>query len=94
MNPEAVSQQDVQMLHRALLIANQAVLQTLVSECATEQRAGRVHYDTRPMVDPREHRPNTVDWHAELLSFGESVGLLVRHPADRYLVAVMPTLPR
>lgn len=46
-------------------------------------------YDTRPMLDPREHSGQVIDMAMELISFGEAVGALHRHPQRRHLVRVL-----
>jgi hypothetical protein len=43
-------------------------------------------YDTRPMLDPREHSGPVLDMHAELLQFGQDTGALVRHPSQPHLL--------
>ena len=84
-----LSEQDKQALERGMLIANAAVIHAVISYCALQRcAAGVVQYDTRPMLDPREVKPATLDWHAELLSYGESVGLLQRDSAERHLVKI------
>ncbi len=82
---------DMQLLRRGLAIGNQAVIDTVRTE------AVRVNlpepgdwFDTRPMLDPREHAPENINSAAEALSYGESAGLLRRHPVQRHLVCLVP----
>lgn len=51
-------------------------------------------YDTRPMLDPREHAGPVIDQALEALRFGEASNALLRHPQHRHLVRVLvqPTL--
>jgi hypothetical protein len=83
--------QDMQLLQRGLAIGNQAVIETVECEAVRVQlpEPGR-WYDTRPMLDPREHAPQVIDMAAEALSYGETAGLLRRHTAHRHLVCIVP----
>lgn len=46
-------------------------------------------YDTRPMLDPREHCGQAVDMAVETLRFGEAAGAFLRHPTQRHLVRIL-----
>lgn len=84
------TEEDKQVLERACLIANQSVLMAVISQAAPVRGpGGLLQYDTRPMVDPRENKPASLDWNAELLRYGESVGLLARNPQERHLVRLV-----
>lgn len=67
-------------------IAGASVINLVTSECVTQKVRGVIYYDTRPMVDPREHSPANVDWHAEVLAYGLAVGILQRDTTDHHLV--------
>lgn len=49
---------------------------------------GRKWYDTRPMVDPREHCPECVDMAREALEYGLKCGVLIQHQTFAWLVRV------
>ena len=68
-------------LHRAVRIANAAVVADIESNCpALRSPCGRITwYDVRPMLDPREHSPQVVDMATEAITYGVEAGLLLRH---------------
>jgi hypothetical protein len=83
---------DASLLQQGLAIANAAV----ISDIETE--AVRVHialpgrwYDTRPMLDPREHCGPVIDMAAQSLAYAEASGLIHRHAHERHLVCINPT---
>jgi hypothetical protein len=45
-----------------------------------------IWYDTRPMVDEREHSPEFIDMARLSLDHAQSTGLFVQHPVHTYLV--------
>lgn len=53
------------------------------------------YWDTRPMLDPREHSAAWIDMAEQALAYAELRGLIQRHPADHHLVRVqyVPVLP-
>lgn len=89
-SPQTISKADVQLLRRGLALGNAAVVDTVRSEGVRVQipDAGD-WFDTRPMLDPREHSPQVTDMAAEALSYGEAAGLLCRHSVHRHLVRVV-----
>jgi hypothetical protein len=46
-------------------------------------------FDTRPMLDPREHASPVIDMAVDALRFGEQAEALVRHHQHRHLVRVL-----
>lgn len=85
-----LTEEEKQVIERGLRIANETILCTVADHCVmARDEDGRMAFDTRPMLDPREVKPATLDWHAELLSYGESVGLLQRHATQRHLVRMV-----
>ena len=54
----------------------------------TRDADGIKWYDTRPMTDPREHCPESIDMANEALEYGVKAGVLVRHHAQQWLVRV------
>jgi len=60
-----------------------------------ESEAVRVHlpepgrwYDTRPMLDPREHAPEIVDMATQALDYALQQGLVHRHSQQQHLVRI------
>lgn len=81
--------QALQHLEHGLEIANRAVVCDIESECVRVDMGDSLRwYDTRPMVDPREHSPDCIDMATQALHYGEQAGLIERHPAHRHLVRV------
>jgi hypothetical protein len=75
---------EAHLVSSAFLIANRAVVADIESNCI---RVG-AWYDTRPMIDPREHAAEALDMAAELLRYGEAAGVIKRHPRQRYMVRI------
>lgn len=46
------------------------------------------YWDTRPMLDDREHSPAWIDMARQALAYADLRGLLQRHPADHHLVRI------
>lgn len=81
----------VGLIGSAFQLANRAVTADIVSGSVPMQqdwpdRDGVRTYDTRPMIDPREHSPEVIDMSAEALRFADATGLIERHPERPYLV--------
>jgi hypothetical protein len=74
----------------ALRIANAAVVADIESNCvAVLSACGSIRwYDTRPMLDTREHSPELVDMAYEAIEYGIKCHLLFRHPHDPWMVRV------
>jgi hypothetical protein len=74
----------------ALRIANAAVVADIESNCVSVLSAcGSIRwYDTRPMLDPREHSPELVDMAHEAIEYGVKCRLLFRHPLDSWMVRI------
>lgn len=92
MTTHPVTPADVQLLRRGLAIGNRAVVETIECEGVHVYlpEPGR-WFDTRPMLDPREHAPEVIDMAAEAISYGEAAGLVRRHSAQRHLVCILAT---
>lgn len=77
-------------LHAAIRIANQAVVADIETTCpALRSPCGRFSwYDTRPMLDEREHCAAVVDMAREAITYGVDTGLLVRHDEHPHWVRV------
>jgi hypothetical protein len=71
-------------------LANHWVTSTIQCECVRVTDAEHGHagtwWDTRPMLDPREHAPQVVDMATEALQYALDTGLAIRHPRAPHLV--------
>lgn len=83
-----LTEQEKARLEQAVRIAGVAVIELITTECvkSRQKASGALLYDTRPMLDTREHSPAIVDWHAEMLAYGLAAGVLQRDSADHHLV--------
>lgn len=82
----------VQVLTMGLLIANRAAVSDIESECVAAQGDdGWRWYDTRPMLDPREHCGEIIDMATDTLAYAEACGLIRRHAQQRHLVRITST---
>jgi hypothetical protein len=79
----------MQQLRRGLRIGLQAVQDTLHSHGVQVDMPDGAWFDIRPMLDPREQSTEAIDKVVEVLSYGESVGLLRRHHDHRHLLRVV-----
>ena len=85
---------DSQLLVLGLSIANRAVISDIETGCvAVRNGNGWTWYDTRSMVDPREHASETLDMATDALAYAEASGLIRRHPRDRHMVRVLSSQP-
>ena len=81
------AEQLAQRLRRALLIANDAVIADI--ECNAHQHIdsdGRTWWDIRPMLDPHEHAPQSIDMAAMAIDYAIDSALAQRHPFERHLL--------
>lgn len=81
-------------LRMAFTLANHKVLQDITSGSVPvwldwPGRSRIRAFDTRPMIDPREHCNDVLDMAAQALCYGEALGLFERHPVQRYLVRLV-----
>jgi hypothetical protein len=70
-------------------IADRAVLMDIESEAI---RVGDSHdrcYDVRPMLDPREHSPESVDMFSEALAYAITRGLVAPSEGTPWLVRIV-----
>ena len=78
-----------QLLALGLGIANRAAVADIESgSVAVLATDGLRWYDTRPMVDPREHSGELIDMATETLAYAEMSGLIRRHTAQRHMVRI------
>lgn len=81
------AEQLVHRLRRAMLIANDAVIADIESNAHQHTDSdGRTWWDIRPMLDPREHAPQSIDMTAMAIDYAIDSGLAQRHPFARHLV--------
>lgn len=79
----------LQHLQRAARIAAEAVITDIEGECPrVRDTSGVLWYDTRPMLDPREHSPEIVDLHTGRLAYALAARVAERHESMPHLVRV------
>jgi len=71
----------------AFNIANQAVIEDIESYAVKEVIDGRTWWDTRPMTDPREFPPTSIDMADQAIKYAIGSGLAGVHPQRPYLLA-------
>jgi hypothetical protein len=70
-------------------IAAQAVAADIETGCVrVDLGDGHRWYDTRPMLDPREHAPDVVEMSHQALQWAEAEGVVQRHPEQRHLARI------
>lgn len=70
----------IESMSLAIRIAQRAVVADLQSEACCVYADGVAWYDTRRMVDVREHAPEVIDMATEAITWGLDTGLLIQHP--------------
>lgn len=81
----------IDLLRRAMQIANRAVIADIESEAVrVHDMPGGRWYDVRPMLDAREHPPESIDMANEALRYAQDCGLVRTHPEHEHLVRVLP----
>lgn len=78
-----------QVITKAIAIANACVLDDVRSEAWAIEIDGTRWWDTRPMVDHREHAAESVDRMRLALDYALSVGLIQMHPQLPHLVRIV-----
>lgn len=86
------------LISQGLLLANAAVLSDIRRHCVRVDLPAAPYsgewFDTRPMLDPREHRPQNVDMATTALQWANDTGLVHRHPLHAHLVCVPHCAPK
>ncbi|MBK8772766.1 MAG: hypothetical protein IPM06_20380 [Rhizobiales bacterium] len=81
------------MLNALVDVATGAITADIQSECqrttAPGEPGGRLWWDTRPMVDEREHAPEVVAMATRALALGAEMGIIHRHPIHHHLVRIL-----
>lgn len=81
------------LIRRGLEYGNEQVLGVIKAEAiAVDEGDSLRWYDVRPMLDLREHHPETVDAHAAALQYALDIGLVYEHATKPGLVLVAPGL--
>ena len=81
---------EAQMMRDAFALANRAVVSDIETECVRVDLGDGAHwYDTRPMLDPREHCYDVIDMAQQALRYAEAANLVQRHEEQRYLVRIV-----
>jgi hypothetical protein len=79
--------QSLDLLRQTFTIANRAAIADIETECvAITLGDGLRWYDTRPMIDPREHCGELLDMATQTLAYADAAGLIARHPQQRHMV--------
>lgn len=78
-----------ELVRRALMLADQAVIADIESEGFGMHFEGMNWYDVRPMLDEREHSLQVIDMAREALEYARQRGLIARHPDHSHLVRIV-----
>jgi len=76
------------LMSAAVRIANQAVVADIQCNAAHTKLDGQVWWDTRPMLDPREHAPQELDMALQALDYAVLAGVAYRHQDRPYLLRI------
>lgn len=79
---------DAKLMSAAMRIARQAVVADIQCNANHTRLEDAVWWDTRPMLDPREHAPESLDMALQALDFAVLSGLAVRHQDKPYLLRI------
>lgn len=79
---------DADLMARAFRIANQAVVADIQCNAIHTKVEDTVWWDTRPMLDPREHAPQVLDMALLALDYAVLSGLAARHQDHPYLLRI------
>ena len=75
-----------QLVGLAHRLADRFVIDAIAAAGVPEALQGRRWYDTRPMLDPREHSGPAIDQAQEVLRYAHERGLISPHPEHAHLV--------
>jgi hypothetical protein len=79
---------EAKLMSAAIRIARQAVVADIECNANRTKLDEAVWWDTRPMLDPREHAPESLDMALQALDFAVLSGLAVRHQDKPYLLRI------
>lgn len=69
-------------------VAARAVISD-IEDCACAVRVDNAQWwDLRPMLDDREHPPQSIDMASQALIYAFARGLITRHPQQQHLVRI------
>lgn len=78
---------NTQLIQQAFALANCHVVADIQTNCVPVRQAdGQLWYDTRPMLDPREHCAQVLDMATQALAYAQASGLIERAPQAPHLV--------
>lgn len=80
---------DVPLVSQAFRLASRAVVEDIESECVAVQLGTHTWWDTRPMLDQREHSPQVIDMATEALAFALEAFIAERHRTEPHLVRIV-----
>lgn len=75
----------------AAKLAGEAVVADIQTGAVHTVIDGQTWWDTRPMLDPREHSPVVIDMATEAIQYALDAGIATRHPHRSYLLALQTT---
>jgi hypothetical protein len=81
------------MLASLIAVARGAITADIQTECcpvtAPGDHSGQLWWDTRPMVDEREHAHQIVTMARQAIELGAAMQFLHRHPTHQHLVRII-----
>ena len=92
MNAPHPTLDEAALLKAAFAIANESAIECIESEAVRiDLGDGLRWYDTRPMLDPREHCAESIDLMTRRLQYAEASGLVTRTGDREWLVCLATT---
>jgi hypothetical protein len=79
---------DSALIAQAFDLANRAVISDIETEAVAVTLSGVRWYDTRPMLDEREHDSVVIDMAGQAIGYALSSKLVIQHPAMPYMVRI------
>jgi hypothetical protein len=84
----APTMSDASLIAQAFDLANRAVISDIETGAVACQLAGVRWYDTRPMLDEREHDSVVVDMAGQAIGYALASRLVIQHPDMPHLVRI------
>ncbi len=84
-----MGQHDAHLVAQAFHLANRAVISDIETEAVRVRHGGETWWDTRPMVDPKEHAPQSIDMAQQAIDYALAAGLAVRHQFEPHLLRIV-----
>lgn len=80
---------NIQAAALAHTLADRAVVSDIETEgVAQTDEHGRIWFDTRPMLDPREMPDDFIEMNRQALDYAHQRGLIRPHPSHAHLVRI------